>query len=152
MLIRTLLAIAVLAVGLTRPLRAQDSSATRKAILQIERDWGLAGARHDVSVFQRHVGDDFVGIYPTRRVTKADLIADAQRPGSRTVVSSDPVAEADVRVYGSTAVIRGLAVQRFRGADGVESVARTLYTEVFVWRDNRWQCVSGQYSQLTSAQ
>ena len=82
---------------------------------------------------------------------KRELIADASRPSTRTVLASDPVAELDVKAYGSTAIARGLAVQSFRDADGTESVTRTIYTEVFVMRDGRWQCVSGQYAQLATA-
>ena len=54
-----------------------------------------------------------------------------------------------IRIYDKTVVVTGHAVYHYRNnKTGEKSVAHTLYTEVFILKDGRWQCVSGHYTPL----
>jgi len=46
-------------------------------------------------------------------------------------------------VYGDFAYVRGLAVNR--SDDGKPSV-KSRFTDIFIYRDGRWQCVAGHES------
>ena len=126
-----------------------DARAIEQQIIEIENQWSQAFLKRDPAFFERHVADDYVGIYPTRRITKADLIAGAKGGGDRTFVSAEAHAP-KVRVYEKTAVVTGHGMYRMREKSGEAVVVRTLYTEVFVLRDGRWQCVAGHYTPLAS--
>lgn len=122
-----------------------DVRAVEQQILDIENQWAMAFVKHDPSVFQRHVADDYIGIYPTKKITKADLISMAKSGGDRTVVSTDD-STPKVRVFDNAAVVTGNVVQHVREKSGEMIAVRTLYTEVFILKDGVWQCVSGHYT------
>jgi ketosteroid isomerase-like protein len=126
-----------------------DNRTVEQQIIEIEHQWSQAFIKHDPTVFYRHVVDDYVGIYPTRKLTKADLIAETKGVGSRTLVSVDPTTST-VRVFDKTAIVTGHAVYRMREKSGEKTVVRTLYTEVFILKDGRWQCVAGHYTPFAS--
>jgi ketosteroid isomerase-like protein len=89
-----------------------------------------------------------VGVYATRNLTKRDLIEQTKPGGTRTIVSVENESP-KIHVYGNTAVVMGHAVQHMRDKiSGEKSVIHTLYTEVFILKDGRWQCVAGHYTPL----
>ena len=126
-----------------------DSRSVEEQIIEIEQQWSDAFRKHDPEVFVRHVADDYVGIYPTNKITKESLLTSAKGGGARTVISSD-IGTPKVRVFEKTVVVTGHAVQHVREKSGDITIMRTIYTEVFVLRDGRWQCVAGHYTPLAS--
>src|SRR5687767_6655533 len=75
-------------VNAPRPSQSDDQAVERQ-IIEIERQWSQAFIKHDPTVFERHVADDYVGVYPTRKITKGDLIAETKGGGNRTIMSAD---------------------------------------------------------------
>lgn len=128
--------------------RHVDNRSVEQQIIEIEKQWSQAFVRRDPTALERHVADDYAGIYPTRKLTKADLIAGAKGAGNRTILSSLTPTDAKVRVFDKTAVVTGHAVHCLREKGGEITVMRTLYTEVFILKDGRWQCVAGHYTPL----
>jgi len=50
-----------------------------------------------------------------------------------------------VRVYGSTAIANGIV----EASDSPEvKLRKTIFTDVFVYRDNRWQAVNAQENEI----
>ena len=50
-----------------------------------------------------------------------------------------------VRVYGSTAIANGIV----EASDSPEAKLRkTIFTDVFVYRDNRWEAVNAQENEI----
>lgn len=129
--------------------RQIDNRTVEQQIIEIELQWSRAFINRDPKVFERHVADDYVGVYPTSRITKADFITGARGGGARTIVSAD-AATPKVRVFDKTAVVTGHVMYRAREKSGETTVIRTLYTEVFILKDGRWQCVAGHYTPLAS--
>lgn len=54
----------------------------------------------------------------------------------------------DVRVYGDTGIANGSVVRK--DSDG-KKIARNVFTDVFVYRDGRWQAVNGQETDVRNA-
>ncbi len=57
------------------------------------------------------------------------------------------VSDVEVRLYGTTAVVRGVTVARGR-INGQSVSAHIRFTDVFVKRDGRWQAVASQATAL----
>jgi hypothetical protein len=121
--------------------------AVQNQIIDIENQWNDANRKKDPAFFERHLADEYVGIYPTRKMYKSDMLA--VNKSTSSILSTEGASRPSVKVYGDTAVVTGTAVYKYRDQKGEVFVTYTLYMEVFVLREGRWQCVAGQYSPLT---
>lgn len=92
------------------------------------------------------VSEDFVGVsFKGKRMTKASLLADYRKdPDSYTSTKN-----ANLKVYvmsPNTAVTVGDAVEKGKGKDG-QSFDRTYrFTDTWLERNGKWQCVASQIS------
>jgi len=50
-----------------------------------------------------------------------------------------------VRIYGDTAVVNGVVIASDESGNEVE---RSVFTDVFVYRDGRWQAVNAQENRV----
>jgi hypothetical protein len=55
-----------------------------------------------------------------------------------------------IDVFGDTALVRSTN-KRVSLADGVETVAMTLYTDIYVRRDGAWKCIQAQITPVAPA-
>ena len=120
-------------------LEAADSTAIAKA----HEQWIRAFQQHDPTLIEPLLADEIVyhGVEP---FTKRHLIEHV-RDTSFALESVSPQ-ELRVRVFGSArdvAVVTGSVIARGR-REGEEFDLRNRYTEVWVKRAGRWQCVAGQ--------
>jgi hypothetical protein len=140
-------AIALCACATGSPLQAQNRTPEqdRAALLALENEW-LAN-EHNASVLERVLASDFVHPFPTGDfVTKAQHIAfsSAHPPPADRKQHFDQMR---VRVYGDVGIVNGVVVttdEKGPSRTGDEEVDRTVFTDVFVWRDGRWQAVNAQ--------
>ena len=114
----------------------------QQELVQIERDWCSAMVKKDAAALSRILADDFAEV-TSRGVSsdKAGDLADLKAPNTLTSCVDDSV---KVRVYGDTAVVmgRGRRSGTFKGTPFKDR--EISYTDVFVRRDGRWQCVASQ--------
>jgi hypothetical protein len=141
-------AIALCACATGSPLQAQNRTPEqdRAALIALENEW-LAN-EHNASVLERILASDFVHPLPTGDfVTKAQHIAfsSAHPPPANRKQHFDHM---QVRVYGDVGIVNGVVVTTDEKdpsrTGGNEEVNRTVFTDVFVWRDGRWQAVNAQ--------
>ena len=109
------------------------------ALVQVEHEWLRAADHHDVAALGCILADefeeaDFAGALIDRRA----MLASAAKPGRVQI----ELADLHARVYGDFAYVRGKGV---RNDNGVRT-AKTRFTDVFVYREGRWQCVAGHES------
>ena len=136
-------AIALCACATGWPLQAQSRTPEqdRAALIALENEW-LAN-EHSASVLERILASDFVHPLPTGDfVTKAQHIAfsSAHPPPANLKQHFDQMR---VCVYGDVGIVNGVVVTTDE-TGGDEKVDRTVFTDVFVWRDGRWQAVNAQ--------
>lgn len=128
---------------------------TERQLMQLERDWSDAYLRHDTTVVDRILADEYVGIDGRGIVTtKSDEIEEARgpKPGAPAApftVLGESVTDMKVRLYGNTAVVNGRVIEKIRSNDK-ESEIQYRRTTVWVKRDKRWQCVSFHGSRILS--
>lgn len=107
-----------------------------KAIADLEQHW----LQHidDPAVLQSILADDFVHVLPSGFINKQQHI-DYAKAHPRSAQESRSFEDLQVRVYGDTGIANGIVA-----VSGPTGTHRSLFTDVFVKRNGRWQAVNAQ--------
>jgi ketosteroid isomerase-like protein len=113
------------------------------ALIQAEQSWARALEQRDTATLGCILADEFEDAGPDGKLTdRSTTLARAAEQGAVHHQLSDLRAH----VQGDFGYIRGLAAAV--DAQG-KTVARVRFTDVYVHRDGRWQCVAGHESLLS---
>jgi hypothetical protein len=122
---------------------------TKQELMQLERDIGKANIERDYNFFDRVEADEFIftGADGSLLTKQGDLKGLKEPANPDVTLQVYDVDEMNVLLYKKIAVVTGRVTtkRRYKGAD-VSSQSR--FTDVFVWRDGRWQIVAGHSSRL----
>ncbi len=119
---------------------------TEAALLELERHWAAALDRHDAETVACLVADEFeeADVNGSLRSRSQMLVHIPQRrPGS------NHLAEMRAHVDGNFGYVRGL--NEILDPAG-KTVARVRFTDVFAYRDGRWQAILAHESLVGEAQ
>lgn len=134
--------IAVIASSLTAASFASDEQALRK----LDREMAIATYMADANWFRVHLSDDYVRITSTGELqTKADLIESMKKRG--TYLEPYEATDVRIRAHGSTAIVTGRIVQRYKEA-GEQVIAELRYNDVWIKTDEGWFNISSQVSPI----
>jgi hypothetical protein len=121
----------------------------RQELMQLERDIGKANIERDAAFFERVEADEFIftdsGGGITLKKEDVDSVKAPANPDSKLL--SYDVDDMKVMLYDDTAVVTGRVTQRGINKSQ-EWTGQSRFTDVFVWRDKRWQLVAGHSSRL----
>jgi hypothetical protein len=112
------------------------------ALIQIEQSWAKALEVRDADAVGCILADEFEDADPSGKLyTRAETLAQIphRRPGQNILSELNP------HVFGDTGYIRGLAT--LVDTQG-KTVARVRFTDIYVYRDQRWLAVAGQETLL----
>ena len=116
-------------------------------VQRLDREISVATWTGDAVWFEENLADDYVLISPTGAVKgKREVIRELATPGMR-MEPFEPT-EVQVRMYGDTAVVTGLATRKGL-MDGKDISTGIRYTRVYTKRDGRWQVVQFQQTRVT---
>ena len=122
--------------------RASD----KDALIVVEHAWGNALLKKDVAGFSRCLADEWVLTTSNgSRVTKAVALADLK--SGALEIDSFRLDDMTVRLYGDTAVVRGLITEKSKLRDK-DTSGKSRFTDVFVKRAGRWQAVASHESNV----
>ncbi len=151
MLLVAALVFAVLPFGLAQekaPAAGKETGTNtiEEEIKNLENQWNEAELKHDGATMSRILADDVIdtsgmGYVQGKKQDLADLKSGEPK------LESSTVDDMKVRVYGNVAVVNGHYTQKgtYKGKD-ISGEGR--FTDVFVKRSGRWQCVSTQGTPL----
>jgi ketosteroid isomerase-like protein len=127
---------------------SQRVESDQDVLVALERGWNEAFYRRDVAFIENLLAEEFVATYDDgRQGDKATELA-LVREFNQRVESAVPD-EFRVRVYRDTAVVWfTLRIVGIR--EGQRSEMALRYTDVWVVRDGRWQCVSSQSTRVAA--
>jgi ketosteroid isomerase-like protein len=142
---------ALTSAGIGTIVIAQQQKTAEQQLVQLENDWCTAVLHKDAAMLGRILADDFSGGTPLGTTqTKSDAVAGVRDPThtSTACVNSN----VKVRLYGNAAVVTGLATES--GTDGGAAFKdrQTLWTDTFIMKDGRWQCVANQGTRPSNQQ
>jgi Domain of unknown function (DUF4440) len=112
------------------------------ALVQMENMWAQALEKHDVGALDCILSSDF------EEVAGDGLLFDRSHMLNRARSEAQvhyELSEMHGHVYGDAGFVRGVGAAI--GVDG-KVKGRTRFTDIFVYRDGRWQCVAGQEAMM----
>lgn len=138
------------AVGQTASKKSSSKEErSKEELMQLERDIGRANVNRDYAFFERVEADEFIFTDSGGGITtkKEDLESIKTPAKLDSKLLSYEVDDMKVMLYGKTAVVMGRTT--LKGINkGQEWTGQSRFTDVFVWRDNRWQIVAGHSSRI----
>ena len=139
---------AVVSVATTAAAQRSPVESDQQILIELERGWNDAFYRKDVAFISNLLADEFVATYDDgSKGDKAKELALAIQFNQQveSAVKEDFV----VRIYRDTAVVWfTLRVMGVRQGQRTELLLR--YTDVWIVRDGRWQCVSSQSTRVAT--
>lgn len=145
------LALGSLAPGQTPKPKLSKAERTKNELMQLERDIGKANMERDYAFFDRVEAEEFIFTDSGGSVTnkKQDLEGLKQPPNLDVKLVAYDVDEMRVMLYKKTAVVTGRVTAR-RTLKDAAVTTQSRFTDVFVWRQGRWQLVAGHSSRIPS--
>lgn len=130
-----LLSMALLSCQVSREPKSAEES--KRELLALENRW--LQVEDDPVALEGILAPDFLHVVPGAIITKDQHLqflrehaASGQRPDKR-------FDDLHVRVYGEAGIVNGAVVETTEHGD-----RKTLFTDVFAYRDGKWQAVSAQ--------
>jgi ketosteroid isomerase-like protein len=126
----------------------QAAKSDQQLLTELERSWNAAFYRKDLEFIDKVLADEFIATYDdgTQGDKKKELsLAASFNQQVESAMQDDFV----VKVYGDSAVV-WFSLHLAGPSKGKRLELTLRYVDVFVWRDNRWQCVSSQSTKVTA--
>jgi ketosteroid isomerase-like protein len=112
------------------------------ALVQIEQVWLRAAEQHDVAALGCILADEFEEAdFAGSLIGRSAMLASAAKPSN----AHSELSDLHAHVYGDFAYVRGLGVT---SSDARKPPVKNRFTDIFIYRDGRWQCVAGHESHL----
>jgi len=124
--------------------RDRDSE---KEILEVERKFGEAMIQNDAEAIGRILSDDWIIIDPDGGVIDKSRFLDVIKSGALKHEAMDSE-DIRVRTYPNTTTVTAVTHTRTKYL-GKEFTTHERATDVFVKKDERWQCVLTHLTTLT---
>jgi hypothetical protein len=119
----------------------------RQILIELERRWNEAFYEKNLPVIEGILADEFIATYDDGsrgdKVRELELVVDFNQQ-----VESAIQDQFIVQVYDDTAVL-WFTLNLVGTRQGERAEVEFLFTDVFVWRDDRWQCVSSQSTRVS---
>jgi ketosteroid isomerase-like protein len=129
--------------------RAQSTppvKSDQEILIQLEHDWDAAFHRHDAAFIDRILAEEFIVTYDNG--VRADRTVELELATSLNEnIESSTLDEFIVKEFGNTAVV-WFTLHLVGPVNGKPVQNDYRFTDVFVMRDGRWQCVSSQSTRI----
>lgn len=119
---------------------AERVAGTQKTIAALEERW--LENENNAAVLEEILAADFVHVLPEGMISKKEQI-DFVRAHPFGPFAVHKFEKLSVRVYGDVAIATGIVLAV---PAGQETPERTFFTDVFAFRNGRWQAVNAQES------
>lgn len=128
------------------PVKKSTAEATLR---EIENKWEASIAAHDPSVIAAYVANDYRGVSSKGKVLNKSALL-AQIKSDTDTYTSAKNGRMDVRVFdGRFAVVIGTSTEEGKGKDGKAFKRNFRWTDAWVERNGKWQCVASQAMALS---
>jgi ketosteroid isomerase-like protein len=139
---RLLLLLLTISLGVSGVASAPPSAQARDVdFAQVEQQLARAWVESDRATIDRIIASDWTTIAITGHVlTRAEVMADFFRNG-KSPIGAMTIDDVRVRLLGEVAIVTGRTVAR---ATGSQTDVVLRFTDIFAFRDGRWQIVASQ--------
>jgi ketosteroid isomerase-like protein len=139
----------LLGILVCRQVQAQTPTSTEQDIIKLAQTWTDAYLKKDRATVERILADDFVYTHSNGSVSnKTQYLAEMMSADTRLASGVD--SELKVRIFGDVAILTGIATIQGTAKGYVPGLRR--FTDIFLKRNGRWQCIGGQSTLLPAKQ
>lgn len=123
-----------------------ETESVEQELIKLENESNDAWLRRDVEAYARLLADDYLETGPDGDMaTKAEELALVR--STETTITAVITDDFKVRVYGDAAVVTFRLTFK-KPVDGKEITGQERFTDTWIRRDGRWQCVAVHYSRI----
>ena len=117
-------------------------------VKDMENAWEAAVAKHDYATLDGFIAADFTGISSKNKfIGRGDVLAEAKR--DKDTYKSAKNEKLNVKMYGNNVtVVTGRAREVGTGKDGKAFDRTYLFTDTWMNRGGKWQCVASHISKI----
>jgi ketosteroid isomerase-like protein len=117
---------------------------TEASLRDMENRWENAISKHEVATVEAMVADDFIGVSSKNKIiNRRGLLSETKADKDTFTMAKNE--KLDVRMYGKdVAVVVGTAREKGTGKDGKAFDRSYLFTDTWMNRSGKWQCVASQ--------
>lgn len=126
------------------PTAKNAASDAQQAVIRLEHRW-LANENNPAAL-ESILADDFVHVLPEGMISKRQHI-DYLKTHANAFPGAHKFESLEVRVYGNVAIATGVVLAVPPGG----APHRTLFTDVFAFRQGRWQAVNAQETPMVAS-
>lgn len=115
----------------------------KQEIIKLEEEWHNAYVKRDAAPLEKILADEYIAVGGSgRSIGKAQTV-EGLKNDTATYEFSTPY-DMDFRFYGDTVVVIGRTKEQGKTKEDTHFSVEYRWTDVFVKRDGRWQCVAAQ--------
>jgi len=116
-------------------------------LIKLEEEWHNAYVRHDAEPLERILADEYIAVGGNGSSSSKAQSIEGLKADKSTYEYSTPY-DMDFRFYGDTVVVIGRTKEKGKAQNGSEFSVEYRWTDVFVKRKGRWQCVAAQVARV----
>ena len=131
------------------PAGAQTPRAAEQELIKVENDWKQAVIKRDAAALRNLYADEYMSVDSEGGVWNKAEDIDIDTSGSFRLVSYR-LEDTKVRLLGDVAIVTGRSFYKGIGTTRREISAQYRFTDVFVRRAGRWQCMTTQLTALAT--
>jgi ketosteroid isomerase-like protein len=138
----------------TKPATAAPAASTSKtmnknmSVRDMENVWEAAVGKHDHAAVEGFVAADFAGVSSKDKFVDRDGML-SEFKSDKDTYKSTKNERLNVKMYGSNvAVVTGRARETGTGKDGKAFDRTFLFTDTWMMRGGKWQCIASQTSKI----
>jgi len=137
--------VVVLIFGVAILAQTQTGTAEQE-LMKLLKGWEQSVVKLDAAFMEGILADDYTWTDPTGKIhSKAEEIASIK--SGQGLVTSNVDDEVKIRVYGDAAVVTGRTTAKWI-EKGKESSGQIRWTDTWIKRNGRWQCVADHVSNI----
>jgi ketosteroid isomerase-like protein len=147
--LRSIIWLLVVGLGvITEGAHSQSGTANEKTFILLQHDWAEARKKSDMAFLENFYASEFnVGNMNGFESSRAEDLAMFSSGDMKPAIITD--SEMKVTIYGQTAMVTGF--EHLEGAyKGHPGKFDLRFTNVFVYRDHRWQLVRHQSTPISN--
>jgi ketosteroid isomerase-like protein len=114
-----------------------------KEFTRIENEWNTAMLNKDGKALDLLYAKEYIYTEPTGKTSNKQQDIELLTGGRYKILAQPGLSDISVTMYETVALVRGMNSVKAT-LDGKDASGTNMFTDVFVWRDGRWQCVSTQ--------
>lgn len=123
--------------SIARSAAQESTEKAKQQLLDLENHW--LQVEDDPDALASILAPDFLHVLPAGIVTRDEQLDYQRKHPPQKAAPKKHFEDMHVRVYGSAGIVNGMVV-----AENGQEVRRTLFTDVFAYREGKWMAVSAQ--------